>query len=596
MQKLNIITTIILLGMCGSTFAQKDTVLTRDVTVEREFKPIIQQAGKINQRPQSSTTQPPTAAKVEFSTYVNDLQPDYNINSLLSQPTRFHKPDPLHGYLRAAIGHPQTMLDFGYIREDKKNILKLYVEHEAEWGLKAMEETAIGADFRHLYSTGSVYIKLKGANEFFTRYGRYYLDEKNPNMNAWKNGLEAEGFGALTAKDKQNIWKFDITLGTQSNTKQEFQYLVEAGYKAYSVTNIVTEHQANVRFNMGYSINEENRIGVNLYSQNQFMSVSDSARSEVDAAGTYNSRHALRMEPYYEYLGRRILLHIGANMDMNIGKGNLLSGTSDATPLQRQLAFAPSPNVHFEAQLAPRWAIFYVDAQGSLGTSSINSYMNLNRYQTLTTAIVSHHVSSYSPIDSELGFRFRPHRDLLLSVHAGYAYRLNQAFFAHDGDFFRFVYTDFQQWKIGAQVAYHYRDIVDLHIWGDYFIYSGVKNNTTNNTKYATSTSGRIYDRPDWEIGFEVIGRIDKHWSVYTHSQMEGARWAYTLQHGDKRLPAFINIDLGCGYQFAQTGNKALDRLYLFAELQNLLHRQNQIWYGYQTEGLHGRIGLSWKF
>lgn len=582
---------IFLLATAVSAYAQ-DTVLTRNVTVEREFQPVIRQAGKINQVPEMVSEPEQQAVEVRYSEVVPELRTGYNIHSLLSQPQRFGQLDPTNGYLRFGIGHPQTLFDFHYRYAEKVNSVVLKVEHDAEWGLKTNGETAVGFDFTHTYSTGKVYFNLLGANEYFTRYGRYFEDAKQE--------LTVEKMSELTADDKQNVWKLDATFGAQSNGKDAFNYLVEAAYHAYTVTGIVTEHQANVRLNMDYTL-DGHKFGGKIYSQNQMMNPSEEKKAYYAAHGnSYNSRHCMRIEPFYEYQGRRFFVHAGVNLNVNIGKGSLMSGTEDADP-RRQVVFAPSPNVRVEAQLAPKWAVLYADVKGSLGTSSMPGYLGLNRYMDLTGSIVSHHVSSYTPVDATVGFMFRPYKTLLLELHGGYSYNLNQALFATQLDTisglnrdFQFLYTDYQRWKFGAQFSFHYRDYVDVHAKGDYFVYSGVKSNTTHVASFQ-ATDGRIYDRPSWQVGVDVTGHINRHWDVYTNVDLEGGRWALT-GYGDRWLKTYVNVDLGARYCFGDTGNKALDRLSLFADLQNIIHRKNMRWYGYESEGIHGRIGLTWRF
>ena len=53
---------------CHLSIAQNDTTLKRIVTVERDFQPVIQSAGKINQRPNILSTDIPLAPVI-YSTY-----------------------------------------------------------------------------------------------------------------------------------------------------------------------------------------------------------------------------------------------------------------------------------------------------------------------------------------------------------------------------------------------------------------------------------------------------------------------------------------------------------------------------------------------
>lgn len=586
---------LFLLTISYGAMAQ-DSVMTRNVTVEREFQPVIRQAGKINQRPASLPTMQQQPVEVSYSDYTPSLRSDYNMRSLLSQPTRFGNVDPTHGYLRFGIGHPQTLFDFHYHYGEKNNSVVLKVEHEAEWGLKALEETAIGFDYTHTYSTGKVYFNLLGSNNYYTRYGRHFNDDGMK--------LMVEKAGELEARDKQNIWQLNANFGVASNGKDPLNYKAEVAYRLYNISNIITEHQANVRLNMDYTIGDH-KVGGKIYSQNQMMNPDETLKQRYEKTGkTYNSRHCVRIEPFYEYQGKRVMLHAGVNLDFNIGKGSLLSGTkAGETDPRREVAFAPSPNIRMEAQLAPKWAVLFADVKGTFGTSSMPAYIGLNRYMDLSGSIVSHHVSSYTPVDATVGFIFRPYKTLLVQLHAGYSYNLNQALFATQQDTlpnlmrdFQFLYTDYQRWKFGAQFSFHYRDYVDVHLHGDYYLYKGVKNNTAfTDTLVYHATEGKIYDRPSWQIGLDVVGHIDSHWSVYTNMDFEGGRLALT-SYGDRQLKPYINIDLGARYAFGGTGNKHLDRLSLFADLQNLIHRKNMRWYGYESEGIHGRIGLSWRF
>ena len=113
---------IIMLFSIGVS-AQQDSALNRSVTVERDFQPVIQAAGKVSTKPAvvETTIEP---APVEYSEFSADVQPSATFHPLLSQPTRFEAAKPYNGYIRGALGHPNTLFDFGYHLDDgKKSIL-----------------------------------------------------------------------------------------------------------------------------------------------------------------------------------------------------------------------------------------------------------------------------------------------------------------------------------------------------------------------------------------------------------------------------------------------------------------------------------------
>ena len=108
-----LISSLLLCALTVSAQNSADTTLNRNVTVERDFQPVIQAAGKLSTKPEVVETTV-EAAKVEYSDYTADVQPGAEFNALLSQPTRFSAGKVYNGYLRGAIGHPNTLFDFEY--------------------------------------------------------------------------------------------------------------------------------------------------------------------------------------------------------------------------------------------------------------------------------------------------------------------------------------------------------------------------------------------------------------------------------------------------------------------------------------------------
>ena len=574
--------------------AAQDSVLNRSVVVEREFQPVIQGAGKVNAQPEALQTEV-TPTEVVYSEYAaGDGAPTANIQSLLSQPTHFAPPKPLHGWLRGAIGHPRTMFNFAYeVNDDKKNSLKLFADHNAQWGRRTLSETDFGFRFMHGFSNIDMYVGIKGENFFYTKYGRYYDGSDGYNK---ARGLTIDNFSQFAPEDKQTQWRARVYVGVKSPLKEDVQYKAELGYQILDVPGIAVEHQLRAEARVNAPLrNDDHHLGINFYMQNNFYTVDTALFSNR----LYNSRHNLRIEPFYAYVSKQFNVHAGVNLDLNIGKGQMLSGNEN-------ISFAPSPNIRFEAQLAPKWATIYGKATGKFGLGSLQSYLEGNRYMEVIPCVTSKAVASYTPADVELGFHFKPQKHLLLEIHGGYTYFKNSksyvAFlepFVMDeqhqilpGTFSDFV-SDYHRAKVGAKIFYHYRDIVQIHLSGDYY-YWKLQNITPKArledvTKDVVLTPGRVYDRPDWEINLRIDGRIDEHWSLYSDNHFAGTRWAITTG-GEVHLPAQIEMNLGAQYEFPELN------LAVFLQVDNFICRRNHILYGYQTLLINGIAGVSWKF
>lgn len=580
--------------ICAYALWAQDTVLNRSVVVEREFQPIIQSAGKVDARPESIQPEVP-AVEVTYSEYTSgDVAPTANVNPLLSQPTRFTQPKPLHGWLRGAIGHPRTLFNFAYkVDDNHHNYLDLFADHRAQWGRRTLSETDFGFRFTHKFKTLDVYCGLKGENDFYTKYGRYYDHTDGYNR---LGGLTISSYSQFQPEDKQTQWRARIYVGAQSNPKEDIQFQTELGYQILDVPGIACEHQIRTGANINAKLRDDRHsLGFRFFMQNNLYTVDTAAFAHK----IYNSRHNLRMEPFYEYNGKRVLVHAGVNIDLNIGKGQMLSNSEN-------ISFAPSPNVRFEAQLAPKWATIYGKAVGNFGFGSLQAYLQGNRYMEVIPCVTSKSPASYTPIDTEVGFHFRPHKNLLLEIHGGYAYFMNSksyvAFikpFALDelhvilpGTFSDY-YSNYQRFKVGGKVFYHYRDIIQIHLSGDYYGWKlqkiEAKARLEELTKDIDLTPGRVYDRPSWEIKLRIDGRIDEHWTLYSDNHLAGRRWAITTE-GEVHLPVFADLNLGAQYEWPELN------LAVFLQLNNYICRRNHTLYGYQSQLINGVAGVSWRF
>ena len=587
--------------MSGTLFAQQDSALHRSVTVERDFQPVIQAAGKIATKPAVVETKI-ESSQVHYSDFTAEVTPQATFNPLLSQPTRFEPGRKYNGYIRGALGHPNTLLDFGYHLDDTKNsILDVYAHHRAEWGLAALSKTNVGLNFTHTYSKCDLYFGLSGGNIFYHKYGHFY--DYSQTFGMWAKNDEAYPKPyTIGDKDKTSLWTAEVYLGVKANAKQDVQYQVQTGYMLFAKAGAVSEHQLRTKGSFDWH-SAEHHVGAQLYVQNNFLQLNDALG--IPNSLYQKSRHNFRIEPYYAYEGTRLRVHVGVNFDLNIGKGHqILSKTEN-------VSFAPSPHINLEAQIAKQWLTIYADIKGSLGFGSLQSYMEENRYSMIHAGIIRP-CAPYTPVDAELGFHIRPHRDVLIEIHGGYAYMMYEDFWIATansttvfeplnkplmaGDFIHDHADNYQRGKIGGQLNYHYQDLVRVNLHGDYYIWKG---DTT------------VYDRPNWELGLRIDGRINKNWSLYSDNHFAGKRLALATD-GEHWLAPTIDLNLGLQYDMwvgkvqnestkGKTNNNALrpepqPNLTLFFQLNNWLHRKNEIYYGYRSQGINFLLGATYRF
>ncbi|MCR5049888.1 MAG: hypothetical protein K6A36_02255 [Paludibacteraceae bacterium] len=590
-----------LMFFCFSpAYAENDTTLNRSVTVERDFQPVIQAAGKVATKPTvvESNIEP---AKVDYSDYTANVDLGTNFNPLLSQPVRFGPGRNYNGYLRGGIGHINTLFDFGYhLDDDKNSILDVYAHHRAQWGCRALSKSKLGLNFTHTFNTCNLYFGINGGNIFYHKYGHFY-DYTLTDQSAFEKDKVLYPTRSFSDRDKTSLWTAEAFFGLKANPQQDFQYRFQTGYKLFAKIGAVSEHQIGTHLDMDWHSNAHH-IGANMYVQNNFLKLGSLSAAIADSL--YNPRHNIRIEPYYAYIGNRIQVHLGVNIDINVGRGhNALSGVDD-------ISFAPSPHIRMEAQVAKNWLTVYMNIVGNHGLGTLQEYMEDNRYRLIHAGITEHQSAAYTPIDAELGFHIRPYRDLLFEIHAGYAYMTQQdvwvatadsARYTHDGlniplaaGDFSFFYTKYQRAKVGGQISYHYQDRVRFNLHGDYYFWSG---DTT------------VYDRAKWELGLRIDGRIGRHWSLYSDNYLAGSKLALATD-GEHILKPTIELNLGIQYDtWVGRAAKQLDKekgtnmrpapqpnLSLFFQLNNFINRKNDILYGYTSEGINFLLGATFKF
>ncbi len=556
-----------------SAVAQNDsTTINRTVMVEREFQPVIQNAGKIHVTPQVQTVEMP-ATEVVYSEYSNPLKTDFNTNPLHYATVKFRQPRPLHGFLRGAIGHSATRLDFDYRVSDKKDVfLDLHAHHLGQWGRKTLSNSNIGFDFSKLFRNADLFFGVDARNVFFTRYGGYFAYTDLEKMKGEFVGLE--NYGDFLPEDKGNHWNVQTKIGVRSLPNKDIQYLVQTGYEAFVMKKNMTEHIVNTQGMFDWRTNGHH-VGANVNVQNHIYSadLAGYAWSERNIARgdtVANNYHAIKAEPYYSYEGKRFRIHAGANLDFCIGKGKL---------------FLPSPNVTFEANLTKDWLALYGGAVGDYQTSSVREHFDYLRYLHPENEIATTQNRSYVPVDAFLGFKIRPQANLLLDVYAHYILTKYQVYFVPDTHgYFNLTGGDNYQWKIGGKANYHYKDIVNISLNGFYAIGKMI-----DMPEAWSVPEGHILDKPTWGVNFRVDAKVNSKITLYSDNYFGGGQYALDYNWTAVRLKPIIDLNLGAQYNI----NKWLS---CYLQLNNYINRKHDIFYGYQSQGINFLAGVSWSF
>lgn len=576
-----ILLALALYAVCNGVQAQTDsTSIDRTVTVEREYRPVIQSAGKLSVKP--SIYEPTfTPTEITYSSYSEPVVTDYRLSPLGYSETTFGHRQRTDGFIRVGAGHSGTQFDFNYAMAERRNLLlDIHAHHLGQWGRKTLSHSSLGMDIVQRFSAGEFYFGVDAGNIYFTRYGRYFHYTDFQKMTGEFESLKS--YSAFEPEDKNSQWEVDTRIGVRSLPDAEIRYKIQTGYEAFVMKANTVEHTIHTTGMFEWQ-NDAHHAGANLTIQNHlysfnrdeladFYGIDKNKPSRLDST----SYHAIKIEPYYAYEGNRFRLHAGINLDMCAGKGKV---------------FLPSPNVTFETELTKDWLLLYGSATGQYATSSVREHFNYLRYLHAENEITSQRNRTYTPIDATLGFKIRPQRTLLMDIYANYAYTKYDVYFVPEKieerqtGFFNLISTPYHKWQIGARFNYHYQDIVNITLNGFYNIWKMVEYESF------ALPANHILDRPTWGITLRVDARIDSKWSLYSDNYFAGGRYALNYEKEKKAVELKPIIDLNLGVQY--NVNKWFA---CYFQLNNYIHRKHDVYYGYQSQGINFMGGISYTF
>lgn len=547
----------------------QDSAVNQQITIERDFQPVIQDAGKINSTPKIYEMPARQKKTIQYTDYNSMLSTDYNVNQLTYADSRFSSsPASYKGFLRAELGYPMSILDFYYkMNEADKVVFDVHLDHIGQWdkwskyGAGILAKTGFGFDVDVLFGNSAFNIGFDAKN---TASVRYY---------------------------KGTYWNFDAHLGLHSTPSAPLKYKIQTGYRGFTaknqnpdsipmvdITPSIIDHQIQTIAMLEWT-GGNHSIGVEALIKDHFYSTKDTLLKPVNF-------HSMHFEPYYSLKSNRFDMHLGVNLDLSLNRGR---------------TFAASPNVRFEARVVPEWLALYGGAVGYYDMHDLNIDIERNNYINLLSA-VRDSVNSYTIADAFLGLKFRPHHDLLFKVYAHYAYTLDDRYYVADEASRQFttLYGNSDEWKIGGAVHYHYRDIATLSIDGFYSLH---------NAKDSLFTPA--FDRPKWQLQIDLRVKLDKNkkWTLISENYIIGKRNAlvgsvttppsvpvampmppYPME--TKELKTMIDLNLGLEY--------AIDRNFAahlrLNDFINWGKMKNEQWYGYTTQGANILVGISWTF
>ena len=533
-----------LLAMSVGVNAQ---TVDQNVTVEREYKPIIQDAGKIISVPEIiEPNVEKTAAK--YTEFSFPLPVGQNIQTLSAAELEHQRRNnPKDAFVRIGLGNNlNNLLDFALPLLKKTDMrLDLKLNHLATFSKEAHSTTRAALEFNNNYKNSEFYAGVGLGHEYFKYYGEQFDMTGIPkDLTSLKTGIYEElNFvrvnrtaqlfslnNIVNGADNDVFWRFNAFAGMRSLPATEsIRYKAEVQYRLFDSRNGLTENIIHSKANFN-TPNGRNRSGIDVEMQNM-MYKTDIANTVMNVWDAYT---VFSMNPYYSIERERWDIRLGVKSSFSFVHGR---------------PFNPSPDVSFEWKAVPEWLAFYAGAGGSYKVNTLDGMFTENRFLFSDLRVQD----TYTPLSAYFGVKIKPVYNLLFDAYVNYQYIDNQYFFINKDyaysllsstllgspndsiiytNKFNVVYSAATLVKVGLRANYNLRNLVNIQLKGAY-------------NGWDVEDIAMAWNKPKFEADMTADWRVTRNLNVTSNVFFESERFA-KLGEQSMRMRPKVDINFGC--------------------------------------------------
>ncbi len=580
--------------MFVASFFQLDAQTNdKNVTVEKEYKPVIQDAGKINQTPK---TLEPNVVKLDakYSEFNLPLPPDNKIYPIPSAELEHrHKKNEREAFARIGLGNGiNSLAEFSLPIISKEDILlDLKLNHLGNFSSKTHSKTNLALSLDKYYKNVDIYGGVGGGHEFFKYYGNNYnygaagSDINKIDLSAlnllYANNLYTEQDLYRISRTAQSFklsdiaglptnetfWRFNTFFGVKSLAQDaEVKYNAEVKFQSFDSKYGLTENIIDTKG--GFStIAGNNRAGIDV----DLMYLMYKKGSSTSLLNFWDAYAVFVMNPYYSIDRDDFNIRLGVKSSFSFVYGK---------------AFNPSPDISAEWRVVPKLLALYAGAAGDYKVNTLNSMFAENPYLFTDLRVED----TYTPLNFYGGVKLKPFNNLLIDGFINYKIIDNQYFFVNKEymattvtapdsiiftNRFNVIYSGANLLKIGVRANYNISNFMNFEIMGAY-------------NSWTLATGDPAWNKPKFEASMNTDLKITNNLSVAANVFFESERYA---RFNDKtmRMKPIVDINLSAAYSYSNWFT-------LFAKVNNLLNSNYQQYYGYEVQGINALAGVAFSW
>lgn len=573
---------VVILGGFSRVTAQEDKNLNREMTLEREYDPSVQDASKINSLP---AVKEPVIRKspIGYADFTLPVEPQKELGILSSGRVMTDLPyNKRRGYFNFGGGNYLNLNgDIGYhILNTDKDRLRISFSHRSTNGkiklLVSDGEPAVkskaklndnlgGIDFTHEFEKVALLMEAKYGYSAFNYYGYY------PGMAS----------GSDTGKNQANQQVF-FKAGVESKKSETFNYLLEAEYRSFSHKyglsadyHGVKENAVGVSFDVNADFDGNKRIG--LAGKVDYLGYTFPSAYKDRFAG-FNNHAEITLTPYFALSDDNWKLKLGVNAMLITGE---------------EKKFFVSPNVQAELGVGDA-TVLYADLSGRIHANSVYDVSLQNRYANPVNAVMA----SRTWLDGTVGIRSGVLPGFWFDVFAGYNITDKNHFFIPSvisyapsawRNMGNAVYTDSRVFRVGASLKYQYQKLLDLNLKGVYNSWHVSDYDAINVP--ASHGKPKAWNKPEFELEAGIrVKPVDKvavglgyYLGAGRYTVLNTATWE------NVKMKNISELNLTGSYLFNDTFS-------IYLKFNNVLNRKYDLFYGYTAQGFNAMLGVNINF
>ena len=566
---------IAVLAMSTALFAQtQDSLLRRQMELEREFNPTLMDADKINSLP---ALREPTVQKANtnYSTWAGRVTPPIEI--ALPQPGSIMTDIPFStnkGYLFFNAGNYANLNGaFGYrlVDNEKHNLSLSFLHNSTNGNISYAQEPVSGEgtnsndafmmdnlgqlNYLHLAESLKLNMHLSYLNSRFNYYGnpfendRYFENDNNSYglLNA-RVALESVESDLLNYRGFLDFKNFNTSLSDIT------QYDWMKGNQVHAMVGLDKPFTGNSK------IGVDGSLITTLYN------------------GEADNYFLINAAPYLFFGSDNTHAKLGAD---------ILFQNAENTKIRI------APNVSLKWGLTERSSL-YAKVHGSFKHNTLPEIMEESRY-ILTLNPVK---ASYTHLDLEVGTKIGEVSGFRFDIFGGYKKTDDEHFLVlngpdyYDGAVFSPFFMEVLNPMYGTLSHSFIGGMIHSNIWSPLNISARIKKNFYDVSEISFNdteiTDPKAYNQPGIDVDIKGTLELIENLKLTLNYYFAGDRWTY-FNFDNIKMDNINDLNIGGIYDISESFS-------LNVKANNILSQKYDIWYGYPAQGINVAGGFTLKF